>query len=89
MIQLDNKKKIFILVAVILIIIALIFILSGLKKSKINNQIATTTPINNQVNVLPPRIMTKEEKVKVRISPSQNAEVINDRDGWYIYRLKK
>jgi len=87
MIQLNSKKKIIILVIAVLLLLGLFFILSNKNnQGKINIE----TLNNPQANILPSRIMTESEKTdKVGIDPSQTAEVVNDSNGLYIYRIKK
>jgi len=85
MIQLDNKKKGIILALIILLIITLLLFFWGIKKNYSNNSLA-----GNKKNTFQPRVMTESEKItKVGIDPSQQAEVVNDQNGLYIYRIKK
>lgn len=87
MIQLNRKKKIIILVIAVLLLLSLFFLLF-IKKDQTKIDIKTVD--NVQVNTLPARIMTESEKTdKVGIDPSQTAEVVNDSNGLYIYRIKK
>ena len=89
MIQLDNKKKIIIGIRIIVIVIAIIFVVLN-KKNKAGVQTPNTVPSNTEIQKMPIRIMTDEEKTdKVGISPNQNAEVLNDQNGLYIYRITK
>ncbi|MEI6835981.1 MAG: hypothetical protein WCK59_04050 [Candidatus Falkowbacteria bacterium] len=85
MIQLDNKKKGIILALIILLIITVFFFFWGIRKNISNN-----LPLGGQKNTFQPRAMTESEKItKVGIDPSQKAEVVNDQNGLYIYRIKK
>ena len=88
MIQLDNRKKIIIISVSILVIIIAIIILLVIKNK--SNSIIGNILNNNQVKTRQPRIMTKDEKINsAGIDPTQAAEVVNDQDSNYIYRLKK
>ena len=79
------RKKIIILgtgiLVVVIVLIAIFFI--GKKnisvKTKTNQNIATSTI----------REMSRDEKIKVHIDPNVSAEVVNDQNGLYIYRIKK
>ena len=85
MIQLDNKKKGIILALIILLIITLFFFFWGTRKNLTSN-----FQNGGQKNTFQPRAMTDSEKItKVGIDPSQKAEVVNDQNGLYIYRIKK
>ncbi len=89
MIQLSNRKKIIIALSIVLIIIIFIIVFVSLKND------STTKPLSNddesevisEINTA--REMTEEEKIKLLISPSQEAEVVNEKNGIYIYRIKK
>lgn len=89
MIQLDNKKKIIILGATVAIVVIAIIFLLVIK----NKESVTDIPINNGKTVtttIPTvRDMTRQEKIDHHIDPNQAAEVINDQDGLYLYRIKK
>lgn len=87
MIQLDNRKKIIIGVIIFLIIFISVFlIIKNNKSNKIVGQSNKTTT----TEVRQPRVMTQEEKINVvGIDPTQDAEVLNDQNGLYIYRIKK
>jgi LPS O-antigen subunit length determinant protein (WzzB/FepE family) len=88
MIQLDNRKKI-IVGAIIFLIIILISVLVIVKNKNSNKIVSQPTSIQT-TEVRQPRLMTQEEKVNVvGIDPSQDAEVLNDQNGLYIYRIKK
>lgn len=85
MIQLSSRKKLIILVSVIVVIIILIIV------AVVNNNKETTVaPITDTVTSTQPvvRDMTREEKIEVGISPNQEAEVVNDQNGLFIYKLK-
>jgi len=85
MIQLSNRKKIIILLSIVLVIIILAVVLIFTKnKSTIKN-----IPVSPHATSTPVRAMTRDEKIKVHISPNQEAEVVNEQNGLYIYRLKK
>lgn len=87
MIQLNHKEKIIILVIVVLLLLGLFFLLF-IKNDQTKIDIKTVD--NIQTNTLPARIMTESEKTdKVGIDPSQEAEVVNDSNGLYIYKIKK
>lgn len=87
MIQLNRKEKIIILVIVVLLLLGLFFLLF-IKNDQTKIDIKTID--NIQANTLPVRIMTESEKTdKVGIDPSQEAEVVNDSNGLYIYKIKK
>jgi len=88
MIQLDNKKKIILLAAFILIILILFFSWRFVVKNKGNNQTAIPSTTDS-FNTLPARSMTNQEKTKVNLEASQNAEVVNDQNGFFVYKLKK
>jgi len=90
MIQLDSRKKIIIGSAIIILVIVLISVLlisKNNQKTKIINQ----TTNNQSITTKPqPRVMTQDEKTNiVGIDPTQQAEVLNDQDGIYAYRIKK
>lgn len=88
MIQLSNKNKILLLAGVIVLIIFLILLFLGIKKAPIEKNMPVTK--NEALNSVTERPMTESEKInKVGIDPSQEAEVLKDKDGLYIYRLKK
>lgn len=86
MIQLSSRKKLIILVSIISIIVILIIIMVVTKDKE-----TTVTPVVNTVTSTQPivRDMTREEKIKVGISPTQEAEVVNDQNGLFIYKIKK
>lgn len=89
MIQLDNKKKIIILGAIVAIVaIAIIFLLVIKNKMSVTN-----IPVNNgqtvTTTIQTTRDMTRQEKIDHHIDPNQAAEVIKDQDGLYLYRIKK
>lgn len=88
MIQLDNKKKIILIGAFIVVIFILFFSWRFVVKNKGNNQSTILSTIDSS-NTLPVRSMTEKEKVKVNIEASQNAEVVNDQNGFFVYQLKK
>ena len=90
MIQLDNKKKI-IIGAIIFLVVVMIVVLLTIKNNqtnKITSQVITTSKTTTAKPQ--PRVMTQDEKANVvGINPTQQAEVINDQNGLYIYRIKK
>lgn len=87
MIQLNRKEKIIILVIVVLLLLGLFFLLF-IRNDQTKSNIKIVD--NNQTNTLPIRIMTESEKTdKVGIDPSQEAEVVNDKNGLYVYKIKK
>ena len=87
MIQLDRKKKIIILSILVLFIVVLGFYIYF---NKSQNKSNPENVINTSTNTLPVvRDMTETEKTdKVGIDPVQEAEVVNDSNGLYIYRIK-
>ncbi len=85
MIQLNSRKKIIIFTIVILAISVSVIVLV-LKNRK---DISQPPIVNNKENVVQVRDMTRDEKIDVGISPDQEAEVVNDQGGLFIYRLKK
>lgn len=87
MIQLNGKRKIIIGVAILIIISVIVLLVV-----KNNQNKKTVKPItNNQTTETnKPRVMTQDEKINVvGIDPAQEAEVLNDQNGLYIYRIKK
>ena len=89
MIQLDNRRKVLILIASVVLIIIFIFIFIFIKNNK-NNKLIGNSVTNNQQNTSSPRIMTESEKIeRVGIVPSQDAEVVTDSNGLYVYKIKK
>lgn len=89
MIQLDQRKKIIIMIslAVLIIVVAILFIV---KNSQNNKIIANPGPGNTTETKRQPREMTQDEKINVvGIDSNTEAEVLNDQDGLYIYRIKK
>jgi hypothetical protein len=84
MIQLKGNKKIIILgVALLVIIMLILFIFKINKQENIPSQtqgVVTTTQV---------REMTRDEKIDLKIDPSLSAEVVNEEDGLYIYKIKK
>lgn len=90
MIQLDNKKKIFIIVVLILIIIILFFVVKLFRGRSVNQIVKPSVVTSGQIKNQPARIMTNDEKIhEIGINPSQEAEVLNDQNGLYSYRIKK
>jgi|GEM_PF-2558689 hypothetical protein len=91
MIQLDSRKKIIISAAILLIVVLLVVWL--IVKNYQTKNIISKPGIKATTSVITkpePRLMTDEEKTGVvGIDPSQNAEVLNDQDGIYAYRIKK
>ena len=78
------------LLSLLLIIIVLLFLLTGKKDKKVDDNSNKPVPQNNSIQNPPIRIMTAEEKTDtVGIDPNQEAEVVNDQGGLYIYRIKK
>jgi len=91
MIQLDSRKKI-IISATILFLVVLIGAWLFFKNHQ-NKNVVIKPIIKATTSVLAkpePRVMTKDEKTNVvGIDPSQEAEVLNDQNGLYVYRIKK
>jgi len=88
MIQLDNRKKIIIGIIIFLIVV-LIGILLVLK-NKQNNKIINPVTNIKTTEIKKTRLMTQDEKANVvGIDPTQQAEVLNDQNGMYVYRIKK
>lgn len=85
MIQLNSRKKIIIFTFIVLALSISIVILV-IKNQKVTTKQPT---VNNKENVVQVRDMTRDEKIDVGISPDQEAEVVNDQGGLFIYRLKK
>lgn len=83
MIQLSNRNKIIILLITVLLIVSLLILLI------IKNKRPAVSPTTNNLATQTVREMTREEKIKVHIDPNLEAEVLNDKDGLYIYRIKK
>ncbi len=91
MIQLDSRKKIIISAAILLIVvlIGVWLIVKNNQNKNITNKPGVKATTSTVVKP-EPRVMTDEEKTNiVGIDPSQEAEVLNDQDGLYIYRIKK
>lgn len=81
MINLKNKKIILLAVIVfILLIVTGLFLLKNKETSK--NYKKTNSD-------LPARSMTNDEKVNVGLDKKQQAEVVNDKEGFFIYNVVK
>jgi uncharacterized protein YpmB len=88
MIQLDNRKKIIIGIIIFLIVVLVSVLL--ILKNKQNNKIINPVTNTKTAEVKKTRLMTQDEKVNVvGINPTQQAEVLNDQNGMYVYRIKK
>lgn len=89
MIQLSSRKKIILLSLIILIVVVFI-ILFVVKNNKSKNSLPPENIATPEVTeTLPTRDMTEAEKIEVGISPTQAAEVVNEKNGLFIYRIKK
>ncbi len=81
MINLKNKKIIILAAIVfILLMVTLWFLLKSKESYKINQK------INGD---MPTRAMTDDEKVNVGMDKKQQAEVVNDKEGFFIYNVVK
>lgn len=84
MIQLKNKKIIAVISIALLIILAAAWFLFLRKNLSNKNYLNYRNNINT-----PGRLLTEEEKEMVGISEDQQAELVNKKEGLFIYKVVK
>ncbi len=80
MLQLSKNKKILILLIILFLLIFIFVLLIKKQNNGVNIPDQTTSATREMTEI--------EKSMVVGIDPSQEAEVLNESDGLYIYRIK-